>query len=330
VTPGNAGPDGGKSFSVSYNWLHRYVRRPGIESDYHLLTPLDYHADTTELVQILKKGHHGVELDAESWDRIVTWIDLNAPYHGYWHEIVGKRAKELAQRQAELREMYAGINENMEIIPELVSPPTKPVAQAARTKSHAQVTSPKWPFDQATARRYQAQAGANTWTIDLHEGVKLELVRVPAGEFVMGNTDDQSGMDEEPCTVVEIGHSFWIGKFEVSNEQYHCYDPSHDSRVESKHAYQFGVHGFPLNGPQQPVVRVSWQEALAFCNWLSRKTGHAFSLPTEAQWEYACRAGSDQAFSFGDLKADFSAYGNMADVKLRSSRMIPIRSMHPW
>jgi len=186
-----------------------------------------------------------------------------------------------------------------------------------RTEDHPKVTSSEWPFDYTTARRHQAEAGASTWTIDLNEGVKLELVRVPAGEFVMGNTDDQPGLDEEPCAVVKIAQSFWIGKFEISNEQYHCYDSGHDSRVESKHAYQFGVHGFPLNEPQQPVVRVSWQEALAFCNWLSHKTGHGFSLPTEAQWEYACRAGSDKAFSFGDLNVDFSVFGNMADKKLR-------------
>ena len=142
-------------------------------------------------------------------------------------------------------------------------------------------------------------------------------MRIPAGEFIMGATDDHYTTDERPCAVIKIDQPFWIGKFEVSNEQYRCYDPGHDSRVESKHAYQFGVHGFPLNGPKQPVVRVSWQEALEFCQWLSQKTGRQFSLPTEAQWEYACRAGSDDAFSFGDLQTDFSAYGNMADQKMR-------------
>jgi formylglycine-generating enzyme required for sulfatase activity len=317
VTPGNAGPDGGKSFSVSYNWLHRYVRRPGIESDYHLLTPLDYHADTTELVQMLKKGHYGVTLDAESWDRIVTWIDLNAPYHGYWHEIVGDRAKKLSSRQAELRQKYAGINEDMEIIPDVTPPSLKPAPAVNRVTRTPKVTSAAWPFDQATARRFQTQAGDTAWTIDLGDGLTLELVRIPAGEFVMGNTDGQPDEDEAPCTVVKIDQAFWMGKFEVSNEQYHCYDPAHDSRVESKHAYQFGVHGFPLNEARQPVVRVSWQEALAFCDWLSQKTGVRFSLPTEAQWEYACRAGSDRAFSFGDLDDDFSVYANMADQKLR-------------
>ena len=72
--------------SVSYEILQRYVRRPGAESDYHLLPPMEYHADTSELIQMLQKGHHGVQLDSEAWDRLVTWCDLNVPYHGNWGE----------------------------------------------------------------------------------------------------------------------------------------------------------------------------------------------------------------------------------------------------
>jgi formylglycine-generating enzyme required for sulfatase activity len=62
---------------------------------------------------------------------------------------------------------------------------------------------------------------------------------------------------------------------------------------------------------------VSWSEAVKFCDWLSRRTGRKLSLPTEAQWEYACRAGSAEEFAFGDLDADFSGYANLADKKLR-------------
>ncbi len=69
-------------FSVGYVELHRFVRRPGGESDMHVLEPMEFHAETTELVQLLKKGHYGVQLDAEAWDRLITWIDLNCPYHG--------------------------------------------------------------------------------------------------------------------------------------------------------------------------------------------------------------------------------------------------------
>ncbi len=318
VTPGNAGPDGGRFFSKSYTTLHRYVRRPGIESDYHLLTPLDFHADTTELVQLLKKPHHGVELDAESWDRIITWIDLNAPYHGYWHEIVGEEraAKKLAARQAELRERYAGIYENLEVIPFVPMPAVTPVMPVKTIASSDSTTLPVRTLDRETPGR-QVTAGDVRRTVDLGGAVTLELVRLPAGQFVMGDSSQDGFADEMPRAVVNVARPFWIGRFEVSNEQYHRFDPAHDSRVESKHAYQFGVHGFPLNGPKQPVVRVSWQQAMVFCDWLSEKTGRKFSLPTEAQWEYACRAGSVAAFSFGDLDADFSPHANLADKKLR-------------
>ena len=73
-------------FTPSYVALHPYVRRPGPESDYALQIPLEYHASTSELVQMLEKGHYNVKLDAEAWDRLITWIDLNVPDHGTWSE----------------------------------------------------------------------------------------------------------------------------------------------------------------------------------------------------------------------------------------------------
>jgi formylglycine-generating enzyme required for sulfatase activity len=71
--------------------------------------------------------------------------------------------------------------------------------------------------------------------------------------------------------------------------------------------------GIAMNDPKQPAVRVSWTKAMAFCRWLSQKTGMPFRLPTEAQWEYACRAGTPGALSYGDLDTDFSRKANMAD-----------------
>ena len=68
-----------------------------------------------------------------------------------------------------------------------------------------------------------------------------------------------------------------------------------------------------MDRPNQPVVRVSWEQAVGFCRWLSEQTGMRFSLPTEAQWEYACRAGSSGDLSFGQVGDDFSGHGNLAD-----------------
>jgi formylglycine-generating enzyme required for sulfatase activity len=72
-----------------------------------------------------------------------------------------------------------------------------------------------------------------------------------------------------------------------------------------------------MDRPEQPVVRVSWDRAMAFCRWLSKKTGSTVTLPTEAQWECAARAGSATPFWFGGLDDDFGSFANMADVNIR-------------
>ena len=102
-------------FPQSYVELRKQVRVGGLESDLHLLPPMEFHADTSRLVQMLKKGHHGVQLGPEAWDRLVTWIDLNAPCHGTWNEFTPIRGDQ-AERRCELQAMYGGRNENGEAI----------------------------------------------------------------------------------------------------------------------------------------------------------------------------------------------------------------------
>jgi len=322
VTPGRGGNRGGK-FSVGYYELSRYVRRPGIESDYHLLTPMEFHADTTELVQLLKKGHYGVELDPESWDRLITWIDLNCPYHGTWGEELADPGPQ-RQRRRELLLKYAGLDDDPEAVPEIERGRVQGSGFSTLRSSNPSTLNsqlstlnppPGWPFDAAEAARRQTTAGPQTSRrIGLAEGVAMDLVLIPAGEFVMGNAAGKA--DERPPRRVAAQEPFWMGTCEVTNRQFALFDPTHDSRVESKNTYQFGIHGYPTNRPEQPVVRVSWLEAMAFCRWLSERTGEQFSLPTEVQWEYACRAGTDSPWFFGDRESDFSRFANLADAKM--------------
>ncbi len=309
-------------FSLSYTELHRFVRRPGLESDYHLLMPMEFHAGTTQLVQLLEKGHQGVRLDAEAWDRLITWIDLNAPFHGTWHEIAGiERVEGPAARRRELLKMYAGMDADPELIPRTMGYDASPAeVQSGILAPSDRVICPDWPFDGAEARRRQEalipeSADRLVRTLDLGDGSTMELILVPAGEFVMGEMDKEP--DERPQSRVRIEESFWMGRFEVTNAQFERFDPSHDSRVEHRFSMQFGVRGFYVNGPEQPVVRVSWKQAMSFCEWLSDKTGEAFTLPTEAEWEYACRAGTAKPLFYGDEDTDFSPFANLADEKLR-------------
>jgi len=319
-------------FTVGYANLHAYVRRPGIESDYHLLNPMEFHADTTELVTMLAKGHYGVRLDAEAWDRLITWIDLNCPFHGTWGEEI-KDCRQPAKRRRELMQRYARMDEDPESPPRLATAPVEPIVPGPATKPLAPPPAVAgWPFPESEARRRQELAAASLGVepvrqIELAKGVTMRLVLMPAGEFVMGSCEGAA--DESPPTPGRIERPFWMGACEVTNEQFALFDPKHDSHVEPRNNYQFGVHGIPANRPEQPVVRISWHEAMAFCRWLEQRTGEAFSLPTESQWEYACRAGSDTPLWYGNLDSDFSKSANLADARLREFALHPYSEDRP-
>jgi formylglycine-generating enzyme required for sulfatase activity len=304
-------------FEPSYVALRQFVRVGGLESDLHILPPKEFHADTSELIQMLQRGHHNVRLDGEAWDRLVTWIDLNAPCHGTWAEVTRVPGNQRERRLA-LRKLYGGLVEDCEMAPEPFATTIAPVMPERLPQPQADAAAaPEWPFSTEQARRRQTLDGPATRTIDLGHGVKIELVRIPAGSFVMG--DSSGEMDERPRSPVRIEQPFWMAKCEVSNEQFAEFDSSHDSRFEHRSSWIFSDEylGWRLNGPRQPVVRVSWNEAVAFCKWLSERTGERVTLPTEAQWEYACRAGTATPLSYGDLDSDFSRFANMADVNMR-------------
>jgi len=307
-------------FPPSYIHLRSHVRVGGLESDLRLLAPGEFGADTSELVQMLRKGHYGVKLTDEYWDRLITWIDLNAPCHGTWREVVGlKRNIWDHPRRRELRKLYAGIDEDPETYP-LQLPYTGATGVIPRQPfcpSAPRVECPNWPFDQEQAGKLQRQAGPAPQPLDLGGGLTLDLVRIPAGQFVMGEADGEA--DEAPRAALRIERAFLMGKCEITNRQFAAFDTAHDSRFEHKGSWVFSERhlGWPLNGPDQPVVRVSWERAMAFCRWLSDRTGRKVSLPTEAQWEYACRAGSDGPLSYGGLNSDFSRLANLADLTIR-------------
>lgn len=298
---------------MAYSNLHRFVRRPGIESDLDMLVPMDVHADQTELMQILQKGHHNVKLTTEEWEKLAAWIDMNAPYHGRRSDIsTFYRTEESRTLRRQYAPMFNVVEPDLETLPPI---PTGIVAEhPAKLKIHKGTDSiAGWPIERRTIENRQVALGVFQETINLADGVSLEMVKVPGGRFIMGST---AHPDEMPMTEQQVA-PFWIGRFEITNTIYSLFDPEHDSRTEHRHAYQFGRRGFPLNHPDQPVVRISWQEAMAFCEWLSEKTGRNFTLPTESQWEWAARAGTDTPYSFGELGADYSQYANFGDVTLK-------------
>ena len=308
--------NGDRNFTKSYIALHPFVRRPGPESDYHMQNPLEYHADTSELIQMLRHGHHNVRLDAEAWDRLITWIDLNVPDHGTWTEHVNG-TRPVMQRRMEMHAKYANRTDDPEVIPppsnkepvKFVPPPPMPQRKAPDARIAG------WPFDAAEAAKRQADTKLPpTIKIELADGKTMDMSLVPAGEFYMGDITGE--FDENPVCRVKIDKPFYMGTTELSNAQFAAFDTKHDSGVISMPGKDQGERGHPINQPNQPVVRVTWNDAMGFCKWLSQKTGRKFSLPTEAQWEWAARAGTETPCFYGNRDSDFSKFANLADASL--------------
>jgi formylglycine-generating enzyme required for sulfatase activity len=125
------------------------------------------------------------------------------------------------------------------------------------------------------------------FTENLPKGITLEMVGLPAGQFLMGSPDSDPDATsyEKPQHPVKI-NSFAIGKYPVTQAQYQAVMGTNPSHFK--------------NNPQNPVERISWDDAQAFCQKLSQITGKTYRLPTEAEWEYACRAGTTTRYYFGD------------------------------
>ncbi len=315
---------GGRRYGKSYLNLHPYVHRQGAEADMAVLQPYEYHANTSELIRILKNGHHNVELTDAEWRVLYNWIDYNAPYLGQFDHnphtpVYFDKEYNQYERRLELTNKY-GLGAGADWKAELAS-----YAALLESKGPIEATMPEplapikekavkvkgWPFDAATAKQKQEAAGETSMEIEVGEGVKIKFVRIPAGEFAMGSY--RGVANNSPVSKVKIDKAFWMAEVEITNEQFGVLCPEHDSRYVDQ-LWKDHVHdGYPANLPEQPVIRVSYLQAMEYCQMLSEQTGMKVTLPTEAQWEWACRAGSDSDFWYGNLNSDFGKMENLAD-----------------
>ena len=160
---------------------------------------------------------------------------------------------------------------------------------------------------------------AQFYSEKLDDGVTLDMVKVQGGPFMMGSPPAEEGRrpDEEQKAVTVP--TFYIGKFEITQAQWKAVANAPKVERELK-AEPEGFRGGDL-----PVNNVSWFDAVEFCARLSKMTGREYRLPTEAEWEYACRAGSDKPFAFGEMitKGVVNFHGNTAHDGRREDGLHP-------
>ncbi|USR92720.1 formylglycine-generating enzyme family protein [Phormidium yuhuli AB48] len=152
------------------------------------------------------------------------------------------------------------------------------------------------------------RGSAQQFVEKLGDGTGLAMVFVPGGKFMMGSPDDEPGNndDEKPQHEVEVS-PFYLGKYPVTQAQWRAVAalPQVERALKPEPSH--------FKGANRPVERVSWHDAVEFCRRLSRHSGRDYRLPSEAEWEYACRAGTTTPFYFGDaLSSELANYNGNA------------------
>jgi formylglycine-generating enzyme required for sulfatase activity len=174
--------------------------------------------------------------------------------------------------------------------------------------------------------------------------VQFDMIAIPGGTFFMGSPDGEKGRgkDEGPQHLVKV-RPFWMGKCEVTWNEFDLYrvrkvqfreenEPVVEDPADAvtsptppyiDHTYGYGEDGYP-------VIGVTHHSAMEYCRWLSIKTGKAYRLPTEAEWEHACRAGTRSAYSFGDDPAKLKEHAWLADNAEDKTHPVGSNKPNPW
>jgi len=193
------------------------------------------------------------------------------------------------------------------------------------------------PFDEAQAKRHQKEWADHLGVpVEMTNSIGMKLVLIPPGEFEMGSEHQ-----------VTLTSPFYVGKHEVTVDQFRefvqdgayrteaekggrggsVHNPS-TGRREDMRDHSWRVAGYPQDGTH-PVVMVTWNDAVAFCSWLSERDAKTYRLPTDAEWEFTCRAGTTTAWTTGQAQESLRGFANLADRSLARESVVKV-STAPW
>jgi formylglycine-generating enzyme required for sulfatase activity len=167
--------------------------------------------------------------------------------------------------------------------------------------------------------RIQVASSPQVLTETLPGRIKLELVKIPAGSFTMGSNEDDSEKPPHKVTLKE----FYLGKFPVTQKQYQAVMWNNPSKFKA------GFLG-KKSSQKHPVETVSWNDAKEFCQKLKQITGKDFRLPTEAEWEYACRAGTQTHYYFGDSENQLGEYAWYNENSRSKTHPVGVKKPNAW
>jgi formylglycine-generating enzyme required for sulfatase activity len=162
---------------------------------------------------------------------------------------------------------------------------------------------------------------------EVENSIRMKLVLIPKGKFTMGSpAGEEDRLGDEDEHEVEITRPFYLGKYEVTKGEFAEFVRDKGYKTEpEKDGSRFTWRNAQTD--RHPVVYVSWNDAVAFCNWLGEREGNRYRLPTEAEWEYSCRAGTKTRFHSGDDEASLKKVANYFGNSGSAAR--PVGSLEP-
>jgi formylglycine-generating enzyme required for sulfatase activity/mono/diheme cytochrome c family protein len=259
---------------------------------------------------IMPPTNKGGPLKKEQIETLREWIDQGA----YWPSSITLKPKKLEE----------AVNDDTQVVNDI----------------YAKIIATLSVTNEADMKPYKATIPGT--------GVTFEMVPIPGGEYVMGSPDSEPGHnpDESPQHKVKIA-PFWMGKCEVTWNEYELFmypEEEQKKRVMLKSDPSLHVLADAISRPTKPYVEMSFgmgkdgypaismtqHAANTYCKWLSAKLSQFFRLPTEAEWEYACRAGTTTAYSFGDDASKLGEYAWFADNSNSKYQKVGMKKPNPW